>query len=131
LSLQALGQFTARAARQPWNVINGFVGIQCHALTAHMRQHIHHMRLGAQQAQFEHLKQADRTGADDQRIGFNGDGVIGHVDAAIAGVVQRSNSESLPVLSFQASASGKGDLRLVMLGQPIWESSALRAVMCS
>ena len=96
-----------------------------------MRQHIHHMRMGAQQAQFEHLKQADRTGADDQRIGFNGDGVIGHVDAAIAGVVQRSNSESVPVLSFQASASGKGALRFVMLGHPICDNSALSLVMCS
>ena len=101
------------------------------------------MRLDLQQAKLEHLKQADRPGADDHGIGLYRSAVfmgIGGVDhflvqlrfhGAIIGAVQRTSSFSLSVLSFHSSASAGGTLRLVMLFQVgSLASSALSLVMC-
>ena len=78
-----------------------------------------------EQAQLEHLEQADRPGADDQRVGLDHGRVMGAAwlpqpaaGASAPGMLgQRISSDSLSLRSFQSSASGSGALRLVMLGQ--------------
>jgi hypothetical protein len=121
---QVVDQFLTGADRNRRNVVDGFVGAQLGRLAAGEGQCVDHVGLDLQQAQLEHLKQADRAGADDNRIGFNGT-VVGHA-------AQRSSSGSLPVRSFQSSASGSGALRLVMLFQPgNTARSALSLVMCN
>ena len=71
LLLQAINQFSSGAMRQPGNIVNRFIGIKRHALTADIGQDVNHMGLYFLQAELKYLKQADRTGTDDQSIGFN------------------------------------------------------------
>ena len=53
------------------NVVNRFVRLQLDTLAAGVGEGVDHMGLDLQQAEFEHLKQPDRAGTDDDRIGFN------------------------------------------------------------
>ncbi len=102
------------------------------------------MGLDLQQAEFEHLEQADRAGTDDDRVGFDPIGAfasarscgcrrgavrLGRGAARFACHGQRISSDSLPRRSFQSSASVSGLLRFVMLGQR-GASSALSLIMC-
>ena len=43
LLLQLVNQLLTRAERKTRNVVNGFVGVKLDALTAHLRQSIHHV----------------------------------------------------------------------------------------
>jgi hypothetical protein len=68
---QVVGQFLAGADGHGRDVVDGLVRIQLHALAANYRQRIDHVRLDFQQAEFEHLEQADRAGADDDGVGID------------------------------------------------------------
>ena len=65
---QALDQFAAGAERQARDVVDGLVGVQLDALAASVRQRVDEMAANFLQAELENLEQADRAGADDQRI---------------------------------------------------------------
>ena len=69
---QALDQFLRTTDRQRRNVVDGLVGIKLGALAARGRKRVEQVRLDAQQAELEHLEQAGRTGADDDRFGRDG-----------------------------------------------------------
>ncbi len=69
LLLQALDELAPRAVGQRRNVVDGLVGVELEALAAGMRQRIDNLGGDLEQAELEHLEQADRAGADDQRIG--------------------------------------------------------------
>jgi hypothetical protein len=71
---QVVGQFLAGADGHGRDVVDRLVRIQLHALAADGRQRIDHVGLDFQQAQLEHLEQADRARADDHGIGFDGAG---------------------------------------------------------
>ena len=68
---QSLNQLLARARRQAWNVVDGFVSIQLHALPACSAQGIDHMGMDPKEPQLKGLKQSSRSRAHDQRIGLN------------------------------------------------------------
>ncbi len=114
LCLQLVNQLLTGAVWNARNVVDGFVGIKFHALTTNFWQCIDDMATDVLKPQLKCLEQADRTRPDDQGFGLD----------------QRCNSLSLPVLSFQSSASGIGALRLVMLFQlGNWANSALSLVI--
>ena len=69
---QPIDEFLRAADRQGRNVINRLVGIQLGALPARRGQRIEHVRLDAEQPEFEDLEQPRRTGADDDRFGRDG-----------------------------------------------------------
>src|SRR5205085_1249461 len=103
------------------DVVDRLVGIKLDALAAGVRQRVDDVGLDLQQAQLEHLEEADRAGPDDDGVGFD------HQSLA-----SRINSASLPDLSFHSSASGGAGLRLVMLFQPgARDSSALSLMNCT
>src|SRR5262249_13140352 len=101
------------------------------ALAAGMRQRVDHVRLDLEQPQLEHLEQAHRAGADDDGIGFDDAprSARGRFGSGLLDRAHRFSSPSLPVRSFQSSASGSAALRLVMLGHP-FANSALSLIMC-
>ena len=119
LLLQFVDQLTTGAQRNGWDVVNRFVAIQLNALTAHMGQGIDDVATDVLQTELKGLEQTDGACTHNDGIGLNRHGAY------------RLSSASLPVLSFQSSASGRGALRLVMLGQPMCDNSALSWVMCS
>ena len=119
LLLQTLDQFASGAKRQTGNVVDGFVSVQLGALATHMGQGVDEVTANVLQSELKGLEEPDRPGTHDDGVGLD----HGCVN-------QRCNSASLPVRSFQSSASGIGALRLVMLGQPICDNSALSWVMC-
>jgi hypothetical protein len=101
------------------NVVDGLVAVQRHALAARGGQCIDDVAGDFKQAQLEGLEQPDGAGTDDQRVGFDGRG----------GLVQRTSSPTLSVLSFHSSASGSAGLRLVMLFQPSARASSALILM--
>ena len=124
LRQKILDQLAPGADLDGGNIVNRLIGVEGNALTARHGQGVHHLRMHALKAQLKHLKQPHRARTDDQRVGLQG---LGWQRPAPG---QRISSESLSVLSFHSSASGKGVLRLVMLFQVgSLASSALRAVM--
>jgi hypothetical protein len=102
------------------DVVDGLVGIELDGLAAGVGQRVDDVGLDLEQAEFEHLEQADGAGTDDDGVGLDralvGLGGLDHV-AWRKFHAQRINSDSLPVRSFHSSASGCGSLRLVMLFQ--------------
>ena len=74
---QVVGQFLAGAGRNRRNVVDRLVGVQLNRLAARVGQRIDDVRLDLQQAEFKHLKQADRACAHDDGIGFDGAVVLG------------------------------------------------------
>ena len=108
---QPLGQLAPGAVRHGRDVVDRLVGVELEALAAGMRQRVDDCGAHLLQAELEHLEQADRAGADDQRVGLD--------DARRRITVrQRTSSGSLPVLSFQSSASGSAGFLRVIAGQP-------------
>jgi hypothetical protein len=71
---QTVDQFLGTANRQRRNVVNRFVGIQLGALTTRAGQRIDDVCADPQQTEFEYLKQAHGTGADDDGVDGQGAG---------------------------------------------------------
>jgi hypothetical protein len=71
---QVVGQFLAGAHRHRRDVVDRLVRIQLHALAADGRQRIDHVGLDFQQAQLEHLEQANRARTDNHCVGVDGAG---------------------------------------------------------
>ena len=122
LLLQQADQFAAGAAGNARDVVDGFVTIQLDALATHLGQGVDDVATDVLQTELKGLPQPHRASPDDERVGLD--------RGCVHRRLQRTSSLRLPVLSFQASASGKAALRLVMLGQPSWANSAFSAVMC-
>ena len=76
---QVVGQFLAGAHGHGGDIVDRLVGIQLDALAADGGQRIDDMGLDLEQAQFEHLEQADGAGADDHGIAVDGavEGAVG------------------------------------------------------
>ena len=68
---QVVGQFLASTHRHCGDVVDRLVGIELDALPTGIGERIDHMGLDLQKAEFEHLEQAHRAGADDHGIGFD------------------------------------------------------------
>ena len=68
---QPLGELVPCANRQARDIVDGLVAVKGNALATRVGQHIDDVSLKLKQAELEHLKQAHRTGADDQCIGFD------------------------------------------------------------
>ena len=69
---QGVRELLAGAHRHGRNVVDRLVGIELHGLAAGVGERVDHMGLDLEQAEFEHLEQANRAGTDDDGIGFNG-----------------------------------------------------------
>src|ERR1700679_1367948 len=82
---QPIDQLLGAADGQCRNVINRLVGIEFGALSAGKAQRVDDVRADAKQAQFEDLKEAHGTGADDHRF-----------DVLFRHVKRHSSSESGP-----------------------------------
>lgn len=65
---EALDQFTRTADRHCRDVVDRLVRIQFDALAADPRHRIDDVRVESEQAQLEHLEQADRTSPDDDGV---------------------------------------------------------------
>ena len=68
---QVFSQLSRRVNRNSRNIVNRLLGVELHALTAHIPKRIHHVALHLQKTEFENLKQPDRTSADDNDVCFN------------------------------------------------------------
>src|SRR5687768_8729074 len=112
---QRLRKAASAGNRRAGNVVNRLVAVERHALAARGGQRIDDVAGDFEQAELKGLEQPDRTGADDERVGFDGGRAFG---------VQRTSSPILSVLSFHSSASGRAGLRLVMLFQPSASASS-------
>jgi hypothetical protein len=79
---QVVGEFLAGAHGHGRDVVDRLVGVQLDALAAGVAQRVDDVGLDLEQAEFEHLEQADRAGADDDGVGFDGAimtaGGVGH-----------------------------------------------------
>jgi hypothetical protein len=69
---QAVDQLLRPAHGQRRNVVDGLLGIQLAALPAWMLERVDDVRMDAEQAELEDLKQATGAGADDDDIGLDG-----------------------------------------------------------
>ena len=72
---QPVGEFAPGADLDRRDVVDRLVRVQLDALAASPGKGIDDMGLDAQQAQLEHLEQADRARADDERIGLQWRGI--------------------------------------------------------
>ncbi len=68
---QVVGQLLPGTYRHGGNVVNRFVGVEFDTLPARVSQGVDDVGLDLQQAELEHLEQADRARADDDGVRFN------------------------------------------------------------
>jgi hypothetical protein len=119
---QVVGEFLAGAHGHGRDVVDRLVGVQLDALAAGVAQRVDDVGLDLQQAQLEHLEQADRAGADDDGVGLDGAvvaaGGVGHF--GVQGVPWRllsgSAGPACPCGLSSRRHRAAPALRLVMLG---------------
>ena len=58
---QVFSQLSRRVHRNSRNIVNRLLGVELHALAAHIPKRIHHVAFHLQKTEFENLKQPDRT----------------------------------------------------------------------
>ena len=68
---QVFSQLSRRVHRNSRNIVNWLLGVELHALAAHIPKRIHHVAFHLQKTEFENLKQPDRTSTDDNDVCFN------------------------------------------------------------
>ena len=74
---EPIDQLLRVAYRQCRNVVDRLIRIELRTLPARMRQRIHHVRTDAEEPEFENLKKAAGTRADDDDVGRDGRGCSG------------------------------------------------------
>lgn len=69
---QSFGQFPTGAKRNARNIVNRLVRIERNALATRVGQRVHDMGADTLQSELKNLKQPNRTGANDERVGRYG-----------------------------------------------------------
>ena len=76
LKHQTVDEFLPRALGQAWDVVDGFVTVEFHALAARVGQRVDHMGFDSEEAQLEDLEQTRRASTHNQHIALD-EGVAG------------------------------------------------------
>ena len=109
------------------NVVYRLFRIELGALAADLGQNVDQMGLDVEQAQFEHREQADRPGADDDRVGV--DDFTHYTQPCLAGVVTtRPSSASVTFIWQERREFGRTSAAKSSMSSSICEGLPTRSV---